>query len=145
DGIAKILLGRQRSEREILESFIQSGEFEAIIEASKFPGFSSTDLKPLIEQAQRLFLRQSNIEGKVYELDDRLRRLFEQDQTSKTTEALKQQEVLLLQALDDLETLNLEAAHRKTEEIEQAINGIETNIRKADQERSERLALLKSW
>jgi hypothetical protein len=145
DGIAKILLGRQRSEREILESFIQSGEFEAAIEASRFPGFSSNDLKPLVEQAQHLFFLQGNVERKVYDLDERLRQLLQRDQTTKTTVALKQQEVLLLQPLDDLEKLSLEAAFRKTEQIERSISDIEIKIRDADQERSARLALLKSW
>ena len=79
DGIANILLLRSRSIGEILKSFIDCGEFEAVIEGCKFPEFEDPSVEHLIDQARESIFRMAEIEREVYEIDQKLTTLLGQN------------------------------------------------------------------
>lgn len=145
DGIAKIILGRSRSPVEILESLMRCGEFEAVIEAARFPGFNDAATAPILGRAQDLNSRRGNIEIWLDDIDHRLATISGEELSHDAQLAVQQLQGRVYEVLADIDRLDIDRAHSKAAELRQSLEELEEQIRTADSERRERLKFLKGW
>ncbi|HXO28814.1 MAG TPA: hypothetical protein VOA80_15800, partial [Thermoanaerobaculia bacterium] len=144
DGIAKQLLGRRRSPREVMESLLAAGEFEAAVQAARYPGFGGEAIAGFAAQAAEAAARRGRLERQQEDLDRRLRSLERSANSESLRQILEHLPAALLELID-LAEVDLDAAARRCEEIAGELGRIEERVQSEESDKRERFEWLRSW
>src|SRR5207247_1077296 len=115
DGIAKLILGRDRSSQEVLLSLRSCDALDAVLAAGQFPGFCQDSSTPILAETRDLVSRRECINQNLNELSSRFDALSNSGLSGAELAEAEVCESSLLEAYDDLETLELDKAQRKAQ------------------------------
>ncbi|MGH8070785.1 MAG: AAA family ATPase [Candidatus Entotheonellia bacterium] len=142
DGIAKLILGRDRSPEEVLLSFRSCGELDAVLAAGKFPDFcQDSSVTSILVETRDLASRRGHINQKLNELSSRFDALSKSGLSGAELAEAEACENSLLEAYDDIENLDLDKAERKAQDVGLVLETLEGHFRS----QQARLNELRAW
>lgn len=142
DAIAKLILGRDRSPKEVLLSLRSCGELDAVLAAGQFPGFrQDSSIAPILVETCDLASRREYINQKLNELSSRFDALSHSGLSGAELAKAETCENSLLEAYDDLENLDLDKAESKIQDVGLVIETLEAHLRSQQAQLNE----LKAW
>jgi len=145
DGVAKILLKRERTPVAVLESLIAAGEYEAAIEAGRFPDFDTPESFPIVRKAEEISLLREEASTRFNDLDGRVRHLRLSVNSASQGARIEPLEAKLISVLDSFDTSDPGTIIKGLYQIEEVLTGLEEDLRVSESERERRLAVCRHW